>query len=322
MNTLKWYPLIFIMCFCLIPCIGVGGQKENSPSKQNNEFEVLLWRHQSQEVEKIPLKEYLYGVVSAEMQANYHAEALKAQAVAACTYTIYRYENYIEGKNTDSPHPDAYVCDDYTHCKSFLTYGDAKSRWGEAWFDKYYPNIESAVDQVYGQVITYEGDIINAVFHAISSGTTESAENVWGSAIPYLVSVNSSLDTTAKGYQSEVTFTEEEARACLDTLSVSVGGTPDKWFSSPILDSAGSVQTVTICGMVVKGTDLRRAFGLRSTAFSVTADDKKITFTVRGYGHQVGLSQNGANEMAKQGKSYSEILKHYYSGVEIQNYNF
>jgi len=288
----------------------------------SKDFIVKLYRHETKEIENIPLKEYLCGVVAGEMQANYEHEALKAQAVAACTYTIYRYEYLSKNKSTDNEHPDAYVCDNYSHCKSYISREKAKERWGTDWFDKYYPNIEAAVNQVYGQVITYENKVINAVFHAISSGTTEPAKNVWGTEIPYLLSVDSSVDTTAKGYETTSTFSATEVMKKLAEISIDVKGDATYWFSSPTLDSAGSVAFVTVNGKNISGTEIRSLFGLRSTAFSISADSKNITFTVRGYGHQVGMSQNGANEMAKQGKSYTEILQHYYSGVEIQGYNF
>ncbi len=323
MNFKKIYPLIFVLLFCLIPYLINGRTAQTPPTKQNAEsFLVKVYRHKSKKIEEIPLKEYLRSVVSAEMQANFESEALKAQAVAACTYTIYRYEYLKDNPDVDNGHPGAYVCDDYTHCKSYLSEKEAKERWGNEWFEKYYPNIVSAVNQVYGQVITYESEVINAVFHAMSSGTTEPAENVWGSEIPYLVSVDSTVDTTAKDYETTATFTAKEVKEKLKTVSVNVDGDATEWFTSTTLGSAGSVATVEVGGKTLSGTEIRSLFGLRSTAFSITAHKESITFTVHGYGHQVGMSQNGANELAKQGKNYTEILKHYYSGVEIQSYNF
>ncbi len=322
MNYKKIYPLIFVTLFCLIPYL-INGRSNVIPEAQNKqEFSVKLYRHESKNIEEIPLKEYLCSVVSAEMQANFAPEALKAQAVAACTYTLYRYEYAKNNPDADNGHPGAYVCDDYAHCKSFLSPEDAKDRWGKEWYEKYYPNIVSAVNQVYGQVITYEGNVINAVFHAISSGTTEPAENVWGSKVPYLVSVDSTLDTTAKDYETIVSFSAKEVKEKLASISISVEGDATTWFSKTTLGSAGSVASVQIGIKTLSGTEIRSLFGLRSTAFSVSATSQQITFTVHGYGHQVGMSQNGANELAKQGKNYTEILKHYYKGVEIQSYNF
>lgn len=323
MNHKKIYPIFFLLAFCLIPYF-INGRAIFAPNtpKSTETFTVKLYRHESKKIEEIPLKEYLCGVVAAEMQANYEREALKAQAVAACTYTIYRYEYLQKNKNADNGHSGAYVCDDYTHCKSYLDRDTAVERWGKEWFEKYYPNIEAAVNQVYGQVITYEGKVINAVFHAISSGTTEPAENVWGEEIPYLKSVDSSVDTTADGYETTISFSASEVKKKLAEISISVEGDPAEWFSAPTLGSAGSVASVTINGKRIDGTKLRSLFGLRSTAFSITSSSENITFTVHGYGHQVGMSQNGANEFAKQGKNYTQILQHYYSGVEIQNYKF
>ncbi len=323
MNVVKVYPIFFIACFCLIPYFLNGVNRQESPPPQApEEFTVALYRTKSKTIEKVPLREYLCGVVSAEMQANYEGEALKAQAVAACSYTLYRYEYSKKYPDSENGHAGAYVCDDHTHCKSYQTPKEAKKRWGNDWYDKYYGNIESAVDQVYGQVITYNGEIINAVFHAISSGRTESAENVWGTPVPYLISVDSSADTTASGYETSVSFTAEEAKRRLEEIDISVGDDISKWFEAPLLNSAGSVESVKVGGKAVKGTDFRKAFDLRSTAFSIRTENSKVIFTVHGYGHQVGMSQNGANELAKEGKTYAEILQHYYSGVKIQNYNF
>lgn len=322
MKLLKWYPLLFILCFCMVPYLCNGRDKQPDPTPIGEAFEITLLRHETGQVETVPLKEYLCGVVSAEMQANFEKEALKAQAVAACSYTLYRYEYLKKYPDAETGHPQAYVCDDHTHCKSYLTPKEAKQRWGTAWYDKYYDNIRSAVEQVYGQVITYDGQIINAVFHAISSGRTESAENVWGTPIPYLVSVDSSVDTAVAGYETTVSYTIQETRKRLEALDLTPGDDPKKWFKKPLLGSAGSVDSVTVCGRAIKGTELRRAFELRSTAFSVSVNDTKVVFTVHGYGHQVGMSQHGANELAKQGKTYAEILQHYYKGVELQNYNF
>ncbi len=322
MKPTKLYPLFFILCFCLIPYFCNGFKAEPTESAPQNDFKVTLLRTESKEVQEIPLEEYLCGVVSAEMQANFESEALKAQTVAACSYTLYRYEHQKNDPDAKSEHPDAYVCDDHTHCKAYLSKEEARKRWGAGWFDKYYENITTAVRQVCGQVITYNGQTINAVFHAISSGRTESAENVWGTPVPYLVSVDSSVDTVVAGYETVVSFTLEEAKRRLQTLDIPLGDDPKKWFEPPLLGSAGSVDSVRICGVDVKGTDVRKAFDLRSTAFSVSVNEKNVIFTVHGYGHQVGMSQHGANELAKKGKTYAEILQHYYSGVKIQNYNF
>lgn len=324
MNFKKIYPVVFILLCCLIPYFCAGTSTQSVPAMQSdkNEFIVKLYRSKTKKVEEIGLEEYLCGVVAAEMQANYESEALKAQAVAACTYTLYRYEYIKDNENADNGHKGAYVCDDCTHCKGYLSADDARKRWGKEWYDSYYDNIVFAVKQVCGQVITYNGKVINAVFHAISSGTTESAENVWGSEIPYLKSVDSATDTTAAGYETSVTYSEKEVKEILKKLSVDVGDDPGKWFGSPELDSAGSVDSVKIGDKNIDGTTLREAFSLRSTAFAITYRESEFVFTVHGYGHQVGMSQYGANQLALNGKNYTEILQHYYSDVKIQNYNF
>lgn len=325
MNVKKIYPIVFLLICCLIPYfVTLNMPKNTSDGSQSEtpEFEVKLYRTASKKTESIPLRQYLCGVVAAEMQADSEMEALKAQAVAACSYMIYRYEYQKQTPDAEGAHPDAYVCDDFTHCKGYLSEKEASKRWGRDWYEKNYPRIQAAVNQVYGQVITYDGKPVNAVFHAISSGTTESAENVWGADIPYLQSVESAADTTAAGYESTPTFTLKETKKVLTELSLTPGDRPEEWFEAPQLDSAGSVESIKICGKSFSGTQIRQAFSLRSTAFTVTYREEKFIFTVHGYGHQVGMSQYGACSLAAEGKNYTEILKHYYSGVKIQSYTF
>ena len=325
MRSSKIVCLTLILSCCLIPWLTSVTLPNEKPSEKDgaaSDLTVLLYRSKTGKTEKIPLREYLCGVVAAEMEADYAPEALKAQAVSACSYLMYRYEQIKNGGAGDPKHPDAYVCDDFTHCKGYLSEKEAKKRWGKSWFDEYYGNIRSAVAQVYGQVITYDGKVINAVYHAISSGTTESAENVWGAEVPYLRSVDSSADTAASGYETTLAFTEQQTADLLKKAGVAVSGSAEKWFGVPVADSAGSVESVTVCGKTLSGTEVRKIFSLRSTAFSVAYKQKKFIFTTHGYGHQVGMSQFGANQLALDGKSYAEILRYYYTGTKIENYKF
>jgi stage II sporulation protein D len=134
--------------------------------------------------------------------------------------------------------------------------------------------------------------------------------------------VDSAVDTDADGYETNTRFTVNEVRKILSSAGILNKTEPKEWFSAPKLNSAGSVKTIDVCGKTLTGVEVRKLFSLRSTSFTVTLNDTHFDFTVHGYGHQVGMSQNGANALAQQGKSYTEILTHYYQGVDIQNYKF
>ena len=163
-------------------------------------------------VEDIPIYDYLCGVVAAEMSPEFELEALKAQTVAACSYMVYRMEGELSKPGLIEEHHGAYVCTDYRHCKAYLSKEDAKINWGDTYFNINYAKIETAVNSVLGEIITYDGKPANAVFHSISSGKTESAEDVWGLAVPYLVSVESYADTSAETYESVVQI-EKDSRS-------------------------------------------------------------------------------------------------------------
>ncbi len=161
-------------------------------------------------VEQILLFDYLCGVVCAEMPATYEIEALKAQTVAACSYMIYRMESEQKSPGLTPEHNGAYVCTDPSHCKGYLSQQQLRDRWGDEYFTQHYPKIKAAVNSVLGEVITYEGRVANAVFHAISAGKTENAADVWGLEIPYLVAVESYADTTGDQYLSSLEMSGDE----------------------------------------------------------------------------------------------------------------
>ena len=259
-------------------------------------------------------RDYIIHVVAAEMPASFSEEALKAQAVAAFTYAVYRKSN-----GADGAHEGCELCTDSTHCKAYASDDYLRSLWGEN-FDTFYRKIADAVDAVYGEYLTYENEPIAAVFHSVSSGVTEAAVDVWGHHYPYLVSVDSSLDKTLKGYETTVTVTEKEFRSAMKTYSgaCDFSDDPSAWIGKPERTTAGSVLTVSVGGVPVTGAKMRSLFDLRSANFTVSYKDGAFTFTVHGYGHGVGMSQYGANLMAKEGATYDEILHHYYTDVVLE----
>jgi len=265
------------------------------------------------EIIEIGLSKYLIGVVAAEMPGNFELEALKAQAVAARTYTL-RKEKYGNDK-----HPDAVVCSDYNHCKAYITEDEIKGK-GEEWMRDFYPKIMRAVNETDGEIITYEEEPISAVFFSTSSGQTENARDVWGGDVPYLVSVKSDGDEESPRFTDEVEFTFSEFKDKINTRAekIEFSDDPGSWITGIVKNDTDSVNSLDICGVTLKGTEVRALLGIRSTSFETEIADSIIIKT-KGFGHGVGMSQWGANYMAKMGYDYKDILKKYYTGVEVSS---
>ena len=266
-------------------------------------------------VETMALDDYLWGVVAAEMPAAFQPEALKAQAVAARTYTL--------GKmRRDTPaHPEADVCTDVNCCQAYRTQQEAAAGWGDN-AQRYAGKITAAVANTDGLAVLYQGQPIQAVFFSSADGRTVDAVEVWGNTVPYLTGVDSPEGEEVPNYHSTVTVSLEDfkTKLCTQYPTAELTGEPSKWFSNTVPNSAGGVSSVDIGGVSVSGQDLRTLFGLRSTSFTITATSQAITFSVTGYGHGVGMSQYGANALAQEGKTFKEILTWYYTGVEIAVY--
>lgn len=257
-----------------------------------------------------PLEEYLVGVVAAEMPADFEPEALRAQAVAARTYTLYCART---GK-----HGGADVCTDYRCCQAWKSVEAMHESWGEAYAEKL-SRIREAVDSTSGQYLQFAGQAVFAAFHSSSAGFTEDCGAIW-SELPYLVSVSSpeSADSVP-GFVSRVDIGVFDLR---DTLLAARPETdltmpPEEWIEEITRDESGRVSKATLGGETFTGVKLRELFKLRSTAFTVNYADGIFTFTVSGFGHGVGMSQYGANVMATGGADYRAILSHYYPGTEL-----
>lgn len=267
----------------------------------------------SGEVLTLSDEEFLIGAVAAEMPPSYETEALKAQCVAA--YTCYAKKRSDERANPHSELKGADFSADLSKKLIYLTPDRMKADCGEA-YDKIYEKVKSIVDSVKGEVLTYNGEIITCTYFAISSGTTDSFNDVFGKDLPYLVSVSSPYDTLAPNYRSEKSVTADEFKKAVSELSDDVSFPKDKskWVGKIERTAAETVKEITVGGKKFSGSDIRETFSLRSACFEIKYSDEKFTFTVKGYGHNVGMSQYGANEMAKQGADYMEILHHYYGG--------
>lgn len=266
------------------------------------------------------MDEYLVGVVAAEMPASFPEEALKAQAVASRTNTLYKMKQRRTLK-TDGRHPDADVCADSSHCEAYAPMEAAREKWGPD-ADLYESRILDAVQSTAGLVALYGNEPISAVFHAASSGTTERSADVWGKDLPYLQSVESPGESESPRYYGRVEVDPQKFKA--DFLAAhpeaSFGAEPDAWLKNEKHSGAGGVETIEVGGVAVKGAELRMMLGLASTNFRCSYEDGKLVFKTTGYGHGVGMSQYGARALALDGSGFEEIIKWYYSGVEIGTY--
>ena len=253
-------------------------------------------------VKELTLREYLVGVLLAEMPASFPEEALKAQAIASRTFAL----RQAEAKK----HEDADICTDPACCQGYLT--DAS---GEE-----LARLTEAVEATDGLVMTYEKGLIDATFFSCSGGRTEDAAAVWGGDIPYLHSVESPGEEEAPRYTETVTVSAETFSETLHGAypEANLSGSPNGWFGACSYTDGGGIDTIFIGGAGGSGTKLRSLFSLRSTiiAFAVT-EAGEIEITTYGFGHRVGLSQYGAKAMAEAGASFDEILTHYYDGAAV-----
>ncbi len=247
------------------------------------------------------LDAYLQRVLLGEMPASFEPEALKAQAVAARTYTVKHREKH-NGK----------LCTDSTCCQAFCDDGVFA-----AFSEEDRERAAAAVRETDGLVLTYAGALIDATFFSCSGGRTEDALAVWGTDVPYLCSVASPGEEAAQYDRDSVTFSRETLEKA---LGISLGADRESWVGAATFTEGGGVEAMELGGQRFTGVYLRKALGLRSTAFTVTVEEGGLRFDTRGYGHRVGLSQYGANAMAAHGADFQTILSHYYPGTILLNY--
>lgn len=291
-----------------------GGAVREQSAQGQKDGGVQLAVKNGDAVEIMALDVYLQGVVRGEMPASFELEALKAQAAAERTYVYYQL-----AAGRKEAHPNADVCTDPSCCNAWLSEEAAREKWGGD-FDGWESRIEEAVAATDGQVALYDGQPILAVFHSSSAGKTAGAGDVWSGDMPYLRSVDSPEgEETVPNYYSAAEFTAAEAKALLAQAhpELTFSGGPDKWFGAVEKDKSGRVGTVEVCGAPLRGVEVRRIFSLRSACFTIDAAADRVTFRVTGYGHGVGMSQYGANELARQGRTWQEILLWYYADIAI-----
>ena len=290
-----FFILSCILLSILIPlCVVIT---KNKPERE--ERIIIKLEKEDNSIVEIPLEEYVLCVLRREVPALYEEEALKAQAVAIRSYALRKTES-----NT---HEKGDLCTLFSHCMAYMDEEEAKEKWGEKFYE-YNEKMKKAVSDTQNKVLFYENQIANTVFFALSSGRTEDAADVWGGKVPYLVSVDSIEDVNAKGFESEVKVSAAEFKNKLKLESVNI--------ESVTRTEGGSVKKIRISGKDFEGKDIRSIFGLRSANFEISSGEE-IVFKVKGYGHGVGMSQNGANENAKNGMNFEEILAKYYPGTQL-----
>lgn len=280
--------------------------REESETESTAE-NVNVLKASSGQVSEMPIREYLIDCVAAEIGGSAEEEAIKAQAIACHTLLLYK------KAHKDSSLGDSDISDT---SQKLLTAEEQKEKWGEN-YSAYREKIEKCVTEVENKILCFDGEPIMATFFSISNGKTENAENVWGSAVPYLVSVDSPDDKLSPSYTSTVSVTAEEFKKVLTEKGASPKGKEENRIGKSELNSTGTVNSIILCGKSFSGTDVRSMFSLNSATFTVKYEEEKFIFTVSGYGHGVGMSQYGANEMAKKGNTYDEILAHYYKNAII-----
>ena len=279
-------------------------QTQSAPARQQNLMIPVICEGETMQM---ALEDYILGVLLAEMPTNFEKEALKAQAVAARTFTLWCCT--VQGN-----HNPAAICTEATCCQGYISTLRYIQQGGTgAQIEK----MRSAVMETAGQVVCYDGSLILATYFSCSGGSTESAAAVWGQDYPYLQSVESPGEELASWYSDQKQFTVEEFE---QALGIRMTGVPGTWFGVITYTAGGGVDQADICGTTFRGAELRSKLQLRSTALTFSVSEAGVTVHTRGYGHRVGLSQYGADAMALAGDDYQKILKHYYPGTSVEFY--
>ena|SRR5699024_9576341 len=302
LNELIVYGLIilFIMLVILLPALLLSFLQKGDDLQMEdhkNDISVRVVRG-DQTVEDILLKDYLIGVIASEMPMTYELEALKAQAVAARTYVI---DKILHGEQ---------VSDDVMS----QVYSDEKllrEKWGSD-YDKYIEKLEHVISETNYDLLYYKGDIISPTYFAMSNGYTEDAGDYWVSSQPYLQTVASHWDEGAAEFEVLEQFSINEVE---EKLHVEIDTQTELSYERT---KSGRVSAVLIGSERRSGKEVREKLGLRSTDFQIEVKDDHVHIRTQGYGHGVGMSQYGANEMAKEGHTYKEILQYYYQGIDIE----
>ena len=283
------------------------------PEPESPAQTVLLWDAAQEALLELPLEEYLLGAAASEMPQSYPDEAIKAQIIATHSYYEYCRENACFALPQN-----AVLQVNTAKREGYLTPEVRQALWGE-WTQQNTQRMEALVAQTAPVLVRYRGAAAATTYYAQSAGSTAHAEDVWGEAVPYLVSVDSLQDCQAENWQQTVTFTYQQMYDVLSTrfVGLDLSGDPGGWFGKIESTPQGYATRLQAGGAWLQAADLRNALGLRSTCMELAAGDCVFAITTRGYGHGVGMSQYGAAAMAQTGADFTQILQHYYPGTEL-----
>lgn len=324
-KLLAWAVMLVLVLVIVVPMLVVGIHTRDSKLDRSGtqvkgeDVMIKVYFHEQKKIVTMSLEEYIKGVVAAEMPAEFELEALKAQAIAARTYAVKNMTMYGGSGLADQPGAD--VSTDYRQSQAWLDEAKLRERWGSN-YDRFWSKISQAVEETRGQVATYNGELIQAVFHSTSGERTASAKEVWGFDYPYLISVPCKWDQKSPRYHDKKEFSLAEVEQLLGPETQVVAAMQNgSGGATQILNTteSGRVGQVRIGSKVMSGADVREKLDLRSNNFSVEIKDGKMVFNTIGYGHGVGMCQYGANGMAKEGMDYRQIITTYYTGVAIKN---
>ncbi len=294
-----FFSFIIILLLVLL-CFQINNEAKVEKVYTSTETSKAVKVNKDSNIYEINIEQYLIGVVGCEMPALFEEEALKAGAVAARTYLLNKLaydENYIISSTTND--------------QCYSDENELKEKWGSN-YNKYRSKIEKAVNETKDEYMTYNGEIIKAFYFSTSNGKTENVQNVFGEKLDYLVSVDSNFDKNTTQFNKTIEITTNEFLKKLnlpDTKEIKI--------TNIVKNDTNRVDEITINEHKFKGTEIRTLLNLRSTDFEIVINGKVVKITTKGYGHGVGMSQYGANELAKIGYNYEEILKYYYTGIEL-----
>lgn len=327
--------LIVVIFLLLIPPVIVNllPKKENTagqPASTDDPDEIIIemtsedviismYNQETKELIRLPIEEYLVGVVAGEMPATFDEEALKAQAVAARTFAVEKMLSF-GGKGCNLKE-GADVCGSFAHCQEWISEDMMRKNWGEE-FDVKYAKILQAVNGTKGEIMKYNGKPIEVLYHSTSNGKTEEASEVFSSSLPYYRTVESTGEEDAPKFEGSVTYTNQEfAKIFKSRYNVKLNpANLKKEIKINGYTESGRIRDLTVGGLKLKATEFRLLYKLNSTDITFVFGKDSITMKTKGYGHGVGMSQVGADRMAQQGYNYKDILYHYYQGVEIEHY--
>ncbi|GAX89634.1 stage II sporulation protein D [Effusibacillus lacus] len=324
--TATYKPIIGMLVITLVLMIaipaGLAGLLSKTGSRNGesrlqaapDDMKIKIYLKEQKQVVELPLEEYVKGVVAAEMPVTFSMEALKAQAIAARTNAVRRIQ-----KNLLTPE-GAHITDDHRDVQAYSSDEKLKKRWGVFEYQFNLNKIAQAVNETRGQILSYNGEPIDALFFSASNGKTENSQDYWGRPLPYLRSVDSPWDKQTKYMEGTKSIPLEEFHRLLGIPSAVTAANQNQTIQVLETSATNRVKKIRVAGITITGPQFRETLGLASTDFSWKVEGSTITFTTRGNGHGVGMSQYGAEGMAKEGKQAHEILSHFYQGATLTPY--